>query len=174
MSAARRLCLWTILVLSTTVATVLALELLVRALSPQAYIYPRYQYSERLAQTLLPSTEMVAALPGAWRFVYTTSEYGFRAPTLPVSNRYELPNVVVLGDSYSFGSTFVTIGFAMIVVGAVLGMVVFGPGGEKAADALETGDQGAAQAATSRLARWGVLDTLLLLVTIMAMVLRLD
>ncbi|HET8739385.1 MAG TPA: DUF2269 family protein [Acidimicrobiia bacterium] len=82
---------------------------------------------------------------------------------------------MVLGsDSYSFGSTFVTIGFAMIVVGAVLGMVVFGPGGEKAADALETGDQGAAQAATSRLARWGVLDTLLLLVTIMAMVLRLD
>ena len=85
-------------------ATIVGLELLVRALSPQAYIHPRYQYSERLSQTLLPSTKMVAALPGAWRFVYTTSEYGFRAPTMAISNRYDRPNIVVLGDSYSFGN----------------------------------------------------------------------
>jgi hypothetical protein len=104
MSASRKLGLWTILIAGTIVVTLVGLELLVRALSPQAYIYPRYQYSERLSQTLLPSTEMVAALPGAWRFVYTTSAYGFRAPTLAVSNRYALPNVVVLGDSYSFGN----------------------------------------------------------------------
>jgi hypothetical protein len=104
MSATRRLRLWTLLIASTVLTTIVGLELLVRALSPQAYIYPRYQYSERLSQTLPPSTEMVAALPGAWRFVYTTSEYGFRAPTLAVSNRYERPNVVVLGDSYSFGN----------------------------------------------------------------------
>jgi hypothetical protein len=80
------------------------LELLVRILSPQATIYPRYQYSERLSQSLFPSTTMVAELPGAWRFVYTTSEYGFRAPTMAVSNRYDRPNIVVLGDSYSFGN----------------------------------------------------------------------
>jgi hypothetical protein len=104
MSARKRLCFWTILIVSTIVATVVGLELLVWALSPQAYIYPRYQYSERLSQTLLPSTKMVAELPGAWRFVYTTSEYGFRAPTMPVSNRYDRPNIVVLGDSYSFGN----------------------------------------------------------------------
>jgi hypothetical protein len=104
MSSAKRLTLWTILVVLTVVATIVGLELLVRALDPQAYIHPRYQYSERLSQTLLPSTEMVAAMPGAWRFVYTTSAYGFRAPTMPVSNRYDRPNVVVLGDSYSFGN----------------------------------------------------------------------
>jgi hypothetical protein len=104
MSAARRLRLWTLLIAFTVLITIVGLELLVRALSPQAYIYPRYQYSERLSQTLPPSTEMVAALPGAWRFVYTTSAYGFRAPTLRVSNRYERPNVVVLGVSYSFGN----------------------------------------------------------------------
>jgi hypothetical protein len=46
----------------------------------------------------------VAARPGKWRFVYTTSEYGFRAPTLAVSNHYDRPNVVVLGDSNSFAS----------------------------------------------------------------------
>jgi len=104
MSAGRRLWFWTVLIAGTIVVTLVGLELLVRALSPQPYIHPRYQYSERLAQTLLPSTEMVAALPGAWRFVYTTSEYGFRAPTLAASNRYDRPNIVVLGDSYSFGN----------------------------------------------------------------------
>lgn len=101
--AGKQLRLWTILILLTIVVTLAGLELLVRVLSPQAYLYPRYQYSERLSLTLLPSTKITAALPGAWRFVYTTSEYGFRAPTMPVSNRYNRPNIVVLGDSYSFG-----------------------------------------------------------------------
>jgi hypothetical protein len=82
--------------------------------------------------------------------------------------------LVVGSDSYSFGSVFVTIGFATIVVGAVLGMVVFGPGGERAAEAVESGDQGAVRAAAGRLTRWGIVDTLLLLLTIMVMVLRLD
>ena len=104
MSGVRKRCLWALLVASTVVATIVGLELLVRALDPQAYIHPRYQYSERFSQTLPPSTAMVAALPGAWRFVYTTSGYGFRAPTMAVSNRYDRPNVVVLGDSYSFGN----------------------------------------------------------------------
>jgi hypothetical protein len=104
MSLGRKLGFWTILIGLTIGVTIVGLELLVRVLSPQATIYPRYQYSERLSQTLFPSTTMVAELPGAWRFVYTTSEYGFRAPTMAVSNRYDRPNVVVLGDSYSFGN----------------------------------------------------------------------
>jgi hypothetical protein len=104
MSLGKKLGLWTILILLTIGGTLVGLELLVRVLSPQATIYPRYRYSERLSQTLFPSTTMVAELPGAWRFVYTTSEYGFRAPTVPVSNRYDRPNIVVLGDSYSFGN----------------------------------------------------------------------
>jgi hypothetical protein len=104
MSPARRLGFWAILIVMTVATTLVGLELLVRVLAPQAYIYPRYQYSERLAQTLPPSTEMIAALPGAWRFVYTTSAYGFRAPTMAVANRYDRPNIVVLGDSYSFGN----------------------------------------------------------------------
>jgi hypothetical protein len=104
MSPARRLAFWTILIVFTVATTLVGLELTVRVLAPQAYIYPRYQYSERLAQTLVPSTKMVAAQPGAWRFVYTTSQYGFRAPTMAVSNRYDRPNVLVLGDSYSFGN----------------------------------------------------------------------
>lgn len=82
--------------------------------------------------------------------------------------------LVLQSEAFSFGSIFVTIGFAMIVVGAILGMVVFGPGGEAAADAVEAGDQGAIRSAVSRLSRWGIIDTLLLLLTITVMVLRLD
>ena len=71
---------------------------------PGLHLSPLSVFRAAVSQTLLPSTKMVAELPGAWRFVYTTSEYGFRAPTMAVSNRYDRPNVVVLGDSYSFGN----------------------------------------------------------------------
>jgi hypothetical protein len=82
--------------------------------------------------------------------------------------------LVLDSDAYGFGSLFVTIGFGMIVVGAILGSVVFGPGGEAAAAAVEGGDQGAIRTAVARLTRWGIIDTLLLLFTITVMVLRLD
>ena len=82
--------------------------------------------------------------------------------------------LVLQDDAYEFGSVFVTIGFGMIVVGALLGIFVFGPGGDAAADAVESGDQSAIRAAVARITRWGLIDTLLLLFTITAMVLRLD
>lgn len=77
-------------------------------------------------------------------------------------------------DAYGFGSLFVTIGFGMIILGAVLGIVVFGPGGETAAEAVESEDPSRIRSAVSRLTAWGLVDTLLLLFTITAMVLRLD
>lgn len=81
--------------------------------------------------------------------------------------------MVLDNDAYGFGSLFVTIGFGMIVVGALLGQFVFGPGGEEAADAVESGDATAIRSAVGRLTRFGMIDTLLLLFTITAMVLRL-
>jgi uncharacterized membrane protein len=82
--------------------------------------------------------------------------------------------LVLQSDSYGLGSTFVTIGFGMIVVGAVLGMVVFGPSGEAAAAAVESDDEAGLRRAAGRVARYGLVDTLLLLFTITVMVLRLD
>jgi hypothetical protein len=82
--------------------------------------------------------------------------------------------LVLQSDNYGFGSLFVTIGFAMIVVGALLGQFVFGPGGNVAAAAVETEDGPAIRRSVARLARFGLIDTLLLLFTITAMVLRLD
>lgn len=82
--------------------------------------------------------------------------------------------LVLESETYGFGSVFVTIGFGMIVVGALLGIVIFGPGGEAAAEAVESGDQSVIRAAVARITRWGIVDTLLLLFTITAMVMRLD
>lgn len=82
--------------------------------------------------------------------------------------------LVINSDAYGFGSIFVTIGLGMIIVGAVLGIVVFAPGAEAAADAVESEDQSSIRSSVSRLTAWGLVDTLLLLVTITAMVLRLD
>lgn len=73
-------------------------------------------------------------------------------------------------DAFGFGTRFVTIGFAMIVVGAILGIVVLGPGAAAAAQAVESGDQGRIKATAAKLATWGTVDTLLVLLTIGAMV----
>ena len=81
--------------------------------------------------------------------------------------------MVLLSDAYGFGTLFVTIGFGMIIIGALLGILVFDRGSQQAATAIEAGDQAAIRSATGRLAGFGVLDTLLLLFTITAMVLRL-
>lgn len=80
--------------------------------------------------------------------------------------------LVLESDAYGFDSLFVGIGMGMIVVGAVLGIVVFGPGGERAAQAIDSGDSGRARSETARLTGFGVLDTLLLLFTVIVMVLR--
>jgi hypothetical protein len=82
--------------------------------------------------------------------------------------------MVLDSDVYGFGDVFVNIGFGMIVIGAVLGIVIFGPGGEKAAAALESGDEREIRTEVGKVTRWGVIDTVLFLFTITAMVLRLD
>lgn len=81
--------------------------------------------------------------------------------------------MVLDNEAHGFGTLFVTIGFGMIVVGALFGQFVFGPGGEAAADAVESGEASAIRATVGRLTRYGVIDTVLLLLTITAMVLRL-
>lgn len=85
-------------------ATLLLVEVAVRVMLPVSLLYPRYRYSERFGHLLRPSATIVEEMPGAWRFVYQTNEYGFRASSMPeISNRYAQPNVVVLGDSVTFG-----------------------------------------------------------------------
>ena len=81
--------------------------------------------------------------------------------------------LIIQTESYGFGSLFVTIGFGAIIVGALLGKFVFDPVSEKAAAAIESGDQGSIKTAVGTITKFGTLDTLIILFAITAMVLRL-
>ena len=80
--------------------------------------------------------------------------------------------LVLRSEVYGFDTPFVGIGMGMIVVGAVLGIVVFDPVGKRVAEEIEAGAEAEARASATRLAGFGALDTLLLLFTIIVMVLR--
>ena len=79
-------------------------ELMVRFLSPRPSMYPRWQYSRQYGAMLYPNRTMVHERPGRWRFEYNTNAYQYRGDLVPVSNSYARRNVVVLGDSYTFGT----------------------------------------------------------------------
>ena len=80
------------------------LEGLVRIVSPQIELFPRFRTSIKYGHESVPLAEITEQLPGSWRFVYHTNEYGYRAPMPEVSNVYDLPHIVILGDSNTFGS----------------------------------------------------------------------
>lgn len=97
---------WMLALLTIAISTAIALlagELLVRWLAPQATMVPRSRFSAAYGLEFHPNRTMVNQLSGKWHFKYTTNAYGHRGPAIPVSNRYSKPNVVVLGDSFTFG-----------------------------------------------------------------------
>jgi hypothetical protein len=79
---------------------------------------------------------------------------------------------MVLNDQAEFSDMFVGIGFLAIIIGAVLGMAVFGPGSRKLSASIAEGDAAAAASITTRLTAFGIIDTLVIVVTIVAMVSR--
>ena len=83
--------------------TVVAAEVMIRFVSPQRSMYPRWEFSSRYGFEPFESTEMVHTLPGQWRYIYSINEYRYRGEAVPISDRYRETNVVVLGDSYTFG-----------------------------------------------------------------------
>lgn len=72
--------------------------------------------------------------------------------------------------NYSYGDLFVLVGIGVVIVGGALGGMVFAPSGRSLADAIEAGDDGAAQRLASKIRTFGILDTVLVLFTIYAMV----
>lgn len=81
---------------------------------------------------------------------------------------------MVLRESvYEFEQAFVAVGIAMVIIGAVFGMRIFGPGGRELADLHEAGETAKAGTAHQRLAMFGSIDTVLVVFTIWAMVTRL-
>ena len=135
------------------------------------------------AGTWLGANVMQAMVPSLAARQGPQTAAGWYRVTAQLSTRLYMPiGIVVLitgvwmvldGDDFSFADAFVGIGFTMIVVGALLGKFVFEPGSMRAAEAVESGDKGAIKTAAGRLAAFGTVDTLLLVFTITAMVLRL-
>ena len=79
--------------------------------------------------------------------------------------------VTAVDDSpYEMSDAFVSMGFVAIIVGAALGMAFFAPQGRKAAAAYEAGDMGGAAAIEKKIAIGGLLDTAVIIVTVVAMV----
>ena len=76
--------------------------------------------------------------------------------------------VAISNDVYRFESPFVVIGFGMVVIGLYFGNRIFGPLNLKAAGLRAKGDD--AGRVYGRLRTFGLIDTILLLVTVAAMV----
>ncbi len=77
--------------------------------------------------------------------------------------------VVTSDGDHTFSDPFVSIGFLMIIVGAVVGITVLSPQAERAADAFDADDGDTADSALTRIRQFGSIDTVLLIVTIWAM-----
>ena len=80
---------------------------------------------------------------------------------------------LVLEGPWGFEDLFVGIGVVVVIIGAILGPVVFTPTGFKAAEAIEKGDEAGVRAAVGRITGFATLDTLLVLFAVFAMVSKL-
>lgn len=77
---------------------------------------------------------------------------------------------LTLDKDISMGSTFVTIGFAVVIVGTILGMAVYAPACKQLVAAIDAGDQRAEEAASKKLMATNAVNSILLLVAVVAMV----
>jgi GDSL-like lipase/acylhydrolase family protein len=79
-------------------------EASLRLFFPQETLFPRWGFSARYCSLPFRGTRMVHERAGRWRFVYSINSLSCRGSELPIDRHYGLPNIVVLGDSYTFGA----------------------------------------------------------------------
>jgi hypothetical protein len=77
---------------------------------------------------------------------------------------------LVLHGDWSWGAGFIWVGVIAIVIGAVLGIVEFLPTNTRMIAATEAGDTATVAALTRRSIRFAVLDTSVVVITVVAMV----
>jgi len=82
----------------------IAAEGFLRLAFPQESMYPRWNFSARYCSALYKDTIMVHQKPGRWRFTYSVNEYEYRGRSVPFSALSGKKNIVLLGDSYTFGN----------------------------------------------------------------------
>lgn len=132
-------------------------------------------FGANVTQAVVGSSMMEDRGPVAARWLRTTAGMS-KTLYMPAAILILVTGIalVVTSDGLvEFSDVFISIGIVTIVVGAVLGIKVFEPEARKAADALDAGDGVVADAARAKIRRFGVIDTLLMVVTVWAMVSRL-
>lgn len=92
-----------ILIFVFTLITIAVCEYAVRQLLPQETLFPRYIDSAEYPIEFPANSRLVNAQGNRWKFIYNTNELGRRGPYLPSADVYGTTNVVVLGDSFTFG-----------------------------------------------------------------------
>lgn len=102
-SKKRRILYSILLILIVTVVIITTGELLIRFVTPHEYMYPRWKYTAHYGSVLFSNCKMVHACPSRWKFIYTINDYQYRGGLISVSNTYDKKNIVILGDSFSFG-----------------------------------------------------------------------
>ncbi|MFB0564174.1 MAG: SGNH/GDSL hydrolase family protein [Candidatus Aminicenantaceae bacterium] len=85
------------------IVVVIIAELAIRIIHPHPYMYPRWKYSPKYGHILYENCKMIQACPRKYKYVYTINAYNYRGKLVPISNSYSKENIVILGDSCSFG-----------------------------------------------------------------------
>jgi hypothetical protein len=78
--------------------------------------------------------------------------------------------LLVLDGDWDWSSGFIWVGIAVLVLGGVMGVAVFGPLATRRLAALESGESDAAARAQRRIMPVAVLDTALVVLAVLAMV----
>ena len=79
-------------------------EIAIRIFNPQPYLSPRWQFSNGYGAMLYPNVTMTNAMPGKWQFKYKINDLQYRGKLIPIADTYSKDNIVILGDSYGFGT----------------------------------------------------------------------
>lgn len=128
-----------------------------------------------LVMVLIIGPRMAAAGPEAGLgWARTAEAFGTRV-FMPSSILILLTGVglVLVGDEWDWSDAFISIGFAAIVLGTIIGNAIQGPKGRQMVAALENQEFERVGQLAKSLRVWGLIAILIVLTTIAAMVLRL-
>lgn len=78
--------------------------------------------------------------------------------------------VIISDGAFRFSSLFVTIGFAVVIIGGALAGLVFGRKTKQMIGLYDSGQDAQVPAIYRSLSTWGIIDSLLIVVAILAMV----
>lgn len=97
---------WSVVLAGVVIVAVICYalgEIMVRLFEPGSSRYPNQHFSLDYGPVDYPNRRIVHTVPGQWRFEYTTNRFGHRGEEPEVSSSYPVPNVLLLGDSFTFG-----------------------------------------------------------------------